>query len=434
MRPRLSPRSSVLQPSWAISVPVTAVTPSQALLQAEQPTANRHVPPLPLAGIAASKAVVAPCGSKSVEEDWLDRYTQELGHFPPSAVQLQAFAVSRGQRVPFGKAVKLLSRRRKARARSVSNQARRQRAMRVPLSMSARPTAVQAPLSISPRPTAIGASLPTSSRPTAIQVQLSFPQRPNTVQGDLLGTPKATSPCMQKRKGEESSRCCDLPPFAPWLPPGVASGCSEIEQEGDSDEPDFAINTPTSSEFEALVSSRWGSGCDPARTARSSSGGQHGPGPSCPPTWQSFHWQNQMQHTLLNVTEPLPVARRERLGHPAPEVQPFCAATAAAKAFLATQPERPISVAVLHARAAAGDAGGRESTSNDCSTATEMSLPSRGSALHCLGTCRPCAFVHQEGCRSGLDCEFCHLCDAGARRRLRRERLRQARAARAASR
>lgn len=49
-------------------------------------------------------------------------------------------------------------------------------------------------------------------------------------------------------------------------------------------------------------------------------------------------------------------------------------------------------------------------------------LPSRGSALHCWGACKPCAFVFAEGCANGVDCQFCHLCDAGEKKRRRRER------------
>lgn len=45
------------------------------------------------------------------------------------------------------------------------------------------------------------------------------------------------------------------------------------------------------------------------------------------------------------------------------------------------------------------------------------SLPSLGSALHSLGQCRPCAFFATKGCSSGMDCQFCHLCDAGEKKR-----------------
>jgi len=56
-------------------------------------------------------------------------------------------------------------------------------------------------------------------------------------------------------------------------------------------------------------------------------------------------------------------------------------------------------------------------------------LPSRGSALHCWGACKPCAFVFAEGCANGTDCQFCHLCDAGEKKRRRRERRKIAAAA-----
>lgn len=47
---------------------------------------------------------------------------------------------------------------------------------------------------------------------------------------------------------------------------------------------------------------------------------------------------------------------------------------------------------------------------------------SRGSALHSVGACKPCAFVFQDGCANGVDCEFCHLCDPGERKRRKKER------------
>jgi len=44
-------------------------------------------------------------------------------------------------------------------------------------------------------------------------------------------------------------------------------------------------------------------------------------------------------------------------------------------------------------------------------------LPSRGSAGHRLGKCKPCAFNTTKGCASGLECKFCHLCQAGEKKR-----------------
>mmetsp|Transcript_80917 Transcript_80917/g.187934 ORF Transcript_80917/g.187934 Transcript_80917/m.187934 type:complete len:392 (+) Transcript_80917:97-1272(+) len=42
-------------------------------------------------------------------------------------------------------------------------------------------------------------------------------------------------------------------------------------------------------------------------------------------------------------------------------------------------------------------------------------LPSHGSALHSMGTCRPCAwFWKPRGCQNGRDCCHCHLCPVGA--------------------
>lgn len=49
-------------------------------------------------------------------------------------------------------------------------------------------------------------------------------------------------------------------------------------------------------------------------------------------------------------------------------------------------------------------------------------LPSKGSAGHARGTCKPCAFVHKGGCQTGLACQFCHLCELGEKKRRKRER------------
>lgn len=50
-------------------------------------------------------------------------------------------------------------------------------------------------------------------------------------------------------------------------------------------------------------------------------------------------------------------------------------------------------------------------------------LPTRGSAMHQLGACKPCAFTFKEGCSNGVECQFCHLCESGERKRRKKERL-----------
>lgn len=43
-----------------------------------------------------------------------------------------------------------------------------------------------------------------------------------------------------------------------------------------------------------------------------------------------------------------------------------------------------------------------------------------GSLLHDSGRCRPCAFFHGKGCKSGASCLFCHKCTAQERGRRKR--------------
>merc|ERR1712039_340189 len=49
-------------------------------------------------------------------------------------------------------------------------------------------------------------------------------------------------------------------------------------------------------------------------------------------------------------------------------------------------------------------------------------LPSLGSAQHGSDNCKPCAFFHADRCQSGPKCLFCHLCEAGEKRRRRKEK------------
>lgn len=49
--------------------------------------------------------------------------------------------------------------------------------------------------------------------------------------------------------------------------------------------------------------------------------------------------------------------------------------------------------------------------------------PSLGSALHRFGACKPCAFVSHGVCRNDVNCEFCHLCEPGEKKRRRKEWL-----------
>merc|ERR1712232_472449 len=44
-------------------------------------------------------------------------------------------------------------------------------------------------------------------------------------------------------------------------------------------------------------------------------------------------------------------------------------------------------------------------------------FPTIGSFHHRLGTCKPCSFLHKRGCGNGVTCQFCHLCDAGEKKR-----------------
>ncbi|CAE7227282.1 unnamed protein product [Symbiodinium natans] len=63
---------------------------------------------------------------------------------------------------------------------------------------------------------------------------------------------------------------------------------------------------------------------------------------------------------------------------------------------------------------------------SNCSTTdtdqVKVDVPTKGSAKHHLGLCKPCAFVFKDGCNTGWECEFCHLCEPGEKKRRKKER------------
>lgn len=50
-------------------------------------------------------------------------------------------------------------------------------------------------------------------------------------------------------------------------------------------------------------------------------------------------------------------------------------------------------------------------------------MPTIGSAGHWVGSCRPCAFFHKSGCQNGVQCTFCHLCDASEKKRRQKGKI-----------
>mmetsp|Transcript_41605 Transcript_41605/g.109832 ORF Transcript_41605/g.109832 Transcript_41605/m.109832 type:complete len:176 (+) Transcript_41605:70-597(+) len=50
-----------------------------------------------------------------------------------------------------------------------------------------------------------------------------------------------------------------------------------------------------------------------------------------------------------------------------------------------------------------------------------VDFPTVGSRGHSLGSCKPCAFVFKDGCASGAECRFCHLCAPGTKKRRKKE-------------
>jgi hypothetical protein len=51
-----------------------------------------------------------------------------------------------------------------------------------------------------------------------------------------------------------------------------------------------------------------------------------------------------------------------------------------------------------------------------------LDMPTIGSANHATGMCKPCAFVTTKGCKDGIECKFCHLCEPGEKKRRKKQK------------
>jgi type IV secretory pathway VirB10-like protein len=66
---------------------------------------------------------------------------------------------------------------------------------------------------------------------------------------------------------------------------------------------------------------------------------------------------------------------------------------------------------------APGNCGKNEKKIWDMYALGSVQLPTVGSVGHYSRKCKPCVFVHTKGCTSGTECQFCHLCEPGEKRR-----------------
>jgi len=60
--------------------------------------------------------------------------------------------------------------------------------------------------------------------------------------------------------------------------------------------------------------------------------------------------------------------------------------------------------------------------SPECPQLGSPECPTLGSHGHWFDACKPCAFLYTKGCSNGILCQFCHLCDADAKKRRIREK------------
>jgi len=317
-------------------------TASRQLLRAATEVVESCMSPRPF---QAQKSTRSLPDAREGGEDWVARYTEHSGHLPVSAVQLQAFALNRGEQLPYSTALRMITDRH----------------------------------------------------------QMGQDSTGSEIQEAGMTMVAATS-----------SSCTEAPSCSAGAGPEFSAGhCDEDSA--------YMINTPTESEVGALQLPMDGEHCNhqpgPCDTSANKAGENNYSGPSPRQPRSPVQSQTPAQsrtpvHAQSSVHVQPPVLRlAEALSHQRQGDGKMVA------------PGSPISPMV----ARAAEAGSRGAAPPALGSA---GLPSRGSALHRWGSCKPCAFFHQEGCRNGTNCEFCHLCDAGARKRRKYERLASMRAAR----
>jgi len=121
---------------------------------------------------------------------------------------------------------------------------------------------------------------------------------------------------------------------------------------------------------------------------------------------------------------------------PAPVALPVVAHPVQQQATFPVPPEPP---AGLPAEPPSGSAQSEETPVLMLSEAVPQpavgssELPTVGSQMHRWGTCSPCAHAHSnKGCKNGVECQFCHLCEPGElKRRQKMKRMAQRQAGQA---
>jgi len=104
---------------------------------------------------------------------------------------------------------------------------------------------------------------------------------------------------------------------------------------------------------------------------------------------------------------------------------------AAVRKELAQVPQQVEPSSNLEAESKAGKDGPEIEQGAQLVDPSELRLrgkPSKGSALHGTGECKPCAwFWHPKGCQKDEECEFCHFCPLGELKLRRKVRVQQLR-------
>jgi len=296
------------------------------------------------------------------------------------------------------------------------------------------------------------------------------------IRNTFLDAKQTRSPSLDRVFEERLVRSCPAsgppsgPPSRPSSRPPSTRGRRPdiISIPGDHDElPPFMINTPTGSVVSMLTPTGEAKLCAPTADARHMAPiSGIAAGSLTMPKASDLSAPSGSYPATVSMASPPPVLRLSEVISEATRTGPIAAAGV-------TGNRKPGAAAAAQLRLMAEDAGSASATAstraetstsmtwgslpgssevpppNNNSTAAELvnsiadegtyssmmassgdkpelgspALPTRGSALHRWGACKPCAFMFKEGCNNGIDCQFCHLCEPGERKRRKKERL-----------
>lgn len=254
---------------------------------------------------------------------------------------------------------------------------------------------------------------------------------PLNVQNTFLNVPTARPASLDAFYEERGFRSC--PSSAIGVPPGLlqstaSEGAQEGEDEAEEDEDDFVPKKNL--EFDGKLDGKPREDKSVLEIAGEDRSSQPGPSPlpsplnaGLPMYWPRTMSADGLEDFMASINTVIPAL---------PAAQPTDAAAARmlvpppptqrAPEFLPPQHMPPPPPAAAQEDGAETPVPLRLAQVFPEPELGSPELPTVGSRGHRLGTCRPCAFLYTKGCANNTECDFCHLCEPGEKKRRSKQR------------